>query len=145
VRNIKKDVIEIIGSCDVAFLSTINLGKFPETRAMSNALNRSVADDLSIHFAAHTISPKFGQIEKNDNASLYYFIPENMKNMILFGKIEPVNDKSLKSKLWIDEFATYYKNGKDDELYGVLKFIPTGYKYYDHSSDGVTEKVEGKF
>ncbi|GHU17418.1 hypothetical protein FACS189472_04290 [Alphaproteobacteria bacterium] len=37
------------------------------------------------------------------------------------------------------------RNGKDDELYGILKFIPTGYKYYIYSATGIPEKIEGKF
>ncbi|GHU14502.1 hypothetical protein FACS189449_11270 [Alphaproteobacteria bacterium] len=37
------------------------------------------------------------------------------------------------------------RNGRDDELYGILKFIPTGYKYYIYSATGIPEKIEGKF
>ncbi|MDR0647605.1 MAG: hypothetical protein LBF43_04200 [Puniceicoccales bacterium] len=52
--------------------------------------------------------------------------------MILFGDLELVNDKSLKNKLWREEFLQYYKNGKDDERYGVFKFAPAGYEYYPY-------------
>ncbi|GHU00024.1 general stress protein [Alphaproteobacteria bacterium] len=145
MKNVKKDVVEIINSCEVAFLSTINLDCFPETRAMSNVINRNIGDDLNIYLSSHANSPKIEQIKRNSKASLYYFVTENMKNATLFGKIESVNDESLKNELWNEEFAQYYRNGKDDELYGILKFIPTGYKYYVYSATGIPEKIEGKF
>jgi general stress protein 26 len=125
-------------------LSTINLNNFPETRALVNVLNKTIDDRLDIYFVSDVNSPKVEQLKKNNNASLYYYVPENMKNMILFGKLELVTDKSLKDKLWQDSFQEYYENGKDDELYGVLKFIPSGYKYYTHEA-GNLQKNEGKF
>ncbi|GHU13103.1 hypothetical protein FACS189449_08010 [Alphaproteobacteria bacterium] len=145
MKNVKKEVVEVINSCEIAFLSTLNLDGFPETRAMSNIINMNTDEELKIYFSSHANSPKVEQIKKNDNASLYYFVTENMKNVTLFGRIESVNDESLKNELWNEEFAQYYRDGKDDELYGILKFIPTGYKYYIYSADGVPEKIEGKF
>jgi general stress protein 26 len=64
--------------------------------------------------------------------------------MSLCGNIEEVTDKALKDKFWRDQFAPYYQNGKDDPLYGILKFIPLSYKYYDYSS-GIPQEVKGKF
>ncbi|GHT93297.1 hypothetical protein FACS1894122_08300 [Alphaproteobacteria bacterium] len=110
------------------------------------AWNHNIFPKQKVHFFdCHTNSQKVEQIKRNGNASLYYLVPENIKNVTLFGKAESVDDKSLKDKLWKDEFAQYYKNGKEDELYEVLKFVPTGYKYYIYSADGVPEKIEGKF
>ncbi|GHT97855.1 hypothetical protein FACS1894126_2670 [Alphaproteobacteria bacterium] len=135
---------EVINSCQFAFLSTINLDGFPETRAMSNIINMNTDEELKIYFSSQTNSPKVEQIKRNNNASLYYFVTENMKNVTLFGRIESVNDESLKNELWNEKFAPHYRNGKDDELYGILKFIPTGYKYYAYSSAGIPKKIEGQ-
>ena len=143
MKDVKKDVIEIINACEVAFLSTTNLENFPETRVLSNWFNRNIDEKLDIYFASHIDSPKFEQTSKNGNASLYYFIDKSMKNMTLFGKVEVVNDKALKDRLWNDKLLEYFPDGKESELYGVLKFIPTGYKYYDFESEG-SPKVEGK-
>jgi general stress protein 26 len=79
---------------------------------------------------------------------LYYYLNcdtgEDLENVILFGEFEIVTDKSLKDKLWKDDFLQFYKNGKDDELYCVLKFTPVGYKYYSFEADG-PQKNEGNF
>jgi general stress protein 26 len=103
-----------------------------------------VDDKLEIYFATDTDSPKMRQLEQNSNASLYYCIAENLKSMILFGRFEVLTDKLLKDRLWQDDFAQYYKNGKDDEQYAVLRFIPVGYKYYVYK-DGEPCLNEGNF
>jgi general stress protein 26 len=133
----KKNIIEVVKSCEIAFLSTVNLDNFPETRALDNTLNKGIDDELKIYFTCGTDSPKVKQLKKNNSASLYYYAPGNYKNMILFGKLELVADNLLKDKLWRDEFLRYYKNGKNDEQYGILKFIPTGYKYYSYGAGGL--------
>jgi general stress protein 26 len=143
MENIKKDVVEIIRADGIAFLTTVNLDDFPETRAVDNGFNRNIDENLNIYFASHTNCPKFEQIKRNSKASLYYVLLESMRNMRLFGTVEEVNDKSLKNELWRDELASYYEDGKEDASYGVLKFIPCGYKYYV-MTNGVSKKFEGK-
>jgi general stress protein 26 len=143
MNNAKKEAIEVIGASKNAFLSTINLDNFPETRALENSLNKNLDERLEIYFATGTDSPKIEQLKRNSSASLYYYLEGSMRNMTLFGKLEVVTDKALKDKLWLDSFQEYYKNGKEDESYGILRFIPTGYKYYSHENGLL--KNEGKF
>jgi general stress protein 26 len=145
MNNANKDAAEIIRACNIALLSTINLDNFPETRGVLNILNREVDDGLELYFASDINSPKVEQLKKNSCASLYYYDGNNMKNMTLFGKLKAITDKALKVKLWRDSFAGYYKNGKDDESYCILKFTPTGYKYYVYESGDSRKKNEGKF
>lgn len=137
--NIRKNIVEIVSACDMAFLSTINLENLPETRCMDNGFNKAIDENLNIYFAYHTNSSKAEQVKRNCNGSLYYVLLDNMRNMTLFGKFEEVSDKSLKDSLWREELAQYYQHGKEDPQYAVLKFIPTSYKYYD----GMI-KMEGK-
>lgn len=139
MHNIRKNIIEIVSASDVAFLSTINLDDFPETRCMDNSFNKTINDNLNIYFACHANSPKEEQIKHNCKGSLYYVILDNMRNMTLFGKLQEVSDKSLKDSLWKESLAPYYQHGKEDPQYAVLKFIPTSYKYYDGM-----KKIEGK-
>ncbi|MDR2769295.1 MAG: pyridoxamine 5'-phosphate oxidase family protein [Puniceicoccales bacterium] len=143
MKNVKQDIIEIIRNCEVAFLATINLDNLPETRALINILNREMDDMLEIYFVSDVNAPKVVQLKKNSSASLYYYLAESTKNMILFGKLELVADKSLKDKLWRNDFLPHFKNGKNDASYGVLRFIPTGYKYYTYEAAGA-RKNEGK-
>jgi general stress protein 26 len=138
VNNAKEKVIEVISFCETAFVSTINLDNFPETRALDNVLNREIDDRLEIYFLGDSDSPKVEQFKKNSNASLYYYVVESWKNITLFGQLELVTDKSLKDKLWLDDFLRYYKNGKDDKRYGIYKFTPTAYKYYPYEAGNLS-------
>ncbi|MDR0755444.1 MAG: pyridoxamine 5'-phosphate oxidase family protein [Puniceicoccales bacterium] len=134
MKSVKKEIIEVIKARETVFVSTINLNNFPETRALDNVLNREIDDKLEIYFISDSNSPKVQQFKKNNRASSYCYVTGSWKNMILFGNLELVADKSLKDKLWREEFSQHYKNknGKDDERYGVFKFAPTGYKYYPY-------------
>jgi general stress protein 26 len=134
MSNVKKHIVEVIKACEIAFVSTINLDNFPETRALDNVLNREIDDRLEIYFLGDSDSPKVEQFKKNSNASLYYYVAGSWKNMVLFGKLELVTDKSLKDKLWLDDFLRYYKNGKDDKRYSIYKFTPAAYKYYPYEA-----------
>lgn len=118
---------------------------FPETRVLINILNREIDNKLEIYFASNVNAPKVEQLKKNSCASLYYYNEEIMKNMILFGKLEFVTDRTLKDQLWHDSFGEYCKNGKEDESYGILKFIPIGCKYYIYESGGSQKRNAGKF
>jgi general stress protein 26 len=144
MNDVKKEIVEVVSSCEVAFLSTINLDNFPETRALINILNRSIDDKLEIYFASDSSASKVEQLKKDERASLYYYNEKIMKNMILFGKAEVVTNKTLKDKLWHDSFWEYYKDGAEDKSYGILKFTPIAYKYYIYESAVSQKKIEGK-
>jgi general stress protein 26 len=137
-KSIKNEIIEVIKTCETAFLSTINLDNFPETRALDNVLNMEIDDKLEMYFTCDFDSPKVEQLKKNSSASLYYYVVGSWKNMILFGKLELITDKLLRDKLWRTDFLQYYKNGKDDEHYGILRFVPTGYKYYPYEDEDLS-------
>jgi len=126
-----KYIVDFVKKCDVAFLSTLNLDKIPETRGLSNKINDNlVSDKFELYFTTFTNSPKMKQIQKSNAASVYYYTIDDMRSITLFGKAEIVNDKTLKDKMWRDEFKNYYPKGKGDELYGIIKFTPISYKYY---------------
>lgn len=140
----KKYIQNVVKNCDIAFLSTLNLDNIPEGRALDNTFNKNDLNaKFELYFKTHTTSPKIAQIKKNNKVSVYYFVVDGMQNMTLFGTLEIVNDKAIKNKFWKDEFSMYYPNGKDDELYGIIKFIPNAYKYYA-IIDGDYKKFEGK-
>jgi general stress protein 26 len=132
-EGIRKSIAEIVRTYDLALVSTVNLEKFPETRALDNCLNKKVGAELDMYFVCDADSPKVEQLKREANASLYYHgdcaEDGSWGNMTLFGQLEIVKDKTIKDKLWNDDFLKYWEGGKDDEQYCVLKFVPTGYKY----------------
>ena len=124
-------ITDFVKKCDTAFVSTLTLNGVPEVRALSNKINGNLVDDgVELYFTTFTNSPKIEQIRKNSDSSIYYYSVDDMRSVTLFGKIEVIDDKGLKDKIWRDEFKNFYPKGKDDELYGIIKFTPTSYKYY---------------
>ncbi|MDR1590559.1 MAG: pyridoxamine 5'-phosphate oxidase family protein [Puniceicoccales bacterium] len=142
-NNTKNEVVGVVRAYEIAFLSITNLDNFPETRALFNVLNKAIDDKLELYFATDANSSKIEQIRENNHASLYHYNEGIMKNMTLFGKLEIITDKTLKTNIWHDSFGEYYKNGKDDGSYG--EFIPIASKYYTHESGDSQKKTRENF
>ncbi len=139
-----KYIKHVINESETTFFATINLTGTPECRALANNFNMGALDDkLDLYFTTSTKDPKMEQIKKNNRASVYYYLVENMQNLTLFGTAEIINDKNLKDKLWRDDFVQYYPKGREDETYGIIKFVPDSYKYYTIDGEEYN-RLEGK-
>lgn len=55
---------------------------------------------------------------------------------MLIGKIEVLQDKESREKLWLDGFSIYYSKGLDDPDYSVLCFTAERGNFY-HQLDNV--------
>lgn len=131
---------ELIECCDSFYLSTFNK-KYDsaETRAMANIRSKEQypknaelfgEDDLSNYIITAISSDKINQLKDNKTISLYFFCPKIKKSLTLFGTTEMIYDPELKSRLWVEEWAHYFKLGVDDPEYTVIKFIPKNAKYF---------------
>jgi general stress protein 26 len=54
----------------------------------------------------------------------------NLKNRKQFPKLIDFMDKSIKDKIWLDEWKMYFSDGKDSEDYAILKLKPMYVKSY---------------
>jgi len=132
--------IELIKKADAAYLTTIDSDGFPSTRAMLNLKNgrqfpklvgfMAKYDDLTLFFTTNTSSTKIQQIMNNPKVSVYYCDAETYHGFMCQGKIEIVEDKSIKHAIWLDEWEMYYPDGKDSEDYTILRLEPTYIKRY---------------
>lgn len=140
----KKELIkaakELIECCDSVYMSTFNKEyESAETRAMANLRSKDyypsnlelfTEEDLSNFIITAISSEKIKQIKENKNISLYYYCSDIKKSLTLFGTTEFIYDDETKEKLWVDEWAQYFKLGHEDPEYAVIKFIPKVAKYY---------------
>ncbi|MDR2526283.1 MAG: pyridoxamine 5'-phosphate oxidase family protein [Rickettsiales bacterium] len=127
----KKDVCDFVRKCEVVYIATTNLDGVAETRAVLNSFDFKSSNNPEFYFTTHMDSCKIKQIQKNNKGSLYYFMEQD--SLKLFGTFKIIEDKKLKEKLYKPEFNAYYPKGVNDELYGLIQFIPNKYKYYDAS------------
>lgn len=131
---------ELIKKADVAYLTTIDFNGFPSTRAMFNLKNisqfphlvdfMSAYNDLTLFFTTNTSSTKIKHIMNNPKVSVYYCDTLVYHGFMCQGDIEIVKDKAVKHAIWLDEWETYYPNGKDSEDYSILRLEPNYIKRY---------------
>lgn len=124
--------------CELVSLSTINLRGYPETRVLQNlryakGMNADYVDffanNQDFYFNVYANSPKTTQIRENPQVSLYFY--HGFESAILFGTAEMVEGMAVKHALWQKDFAEHYPQGEYDPNYGILRVMPTAYKYYD--------------
>lgn len=128
-KNIKS-IIDIIKSCDDLQLCTFGLDQYPETRHLMNAMNKDI-NSIDLHFLTLKTSPKFKQLEKNNNCCLYYFNSETRYAVRLFGQMENIEDMNEKKKYWQDRYSRFGSlSGADDPNFALLHFISKSYKFY---------------
>jgi general stress protein 26 len=84
------------------------------------------------YLSTNTSSTKVKHIIRNPKATVYFYDEKNFIGLELIGKIVIINDEIIKSKLWKEEFKIFYKEGKDDPDYCILKFIPEKGNYYEN-------------
>ena len=122
-------ILKIVHACPFTYMSTINLDKYPETRHLMNTMNEK-AESLYLHFLTGLYSPKMEQIKKNDKVCLYYYNPQTHHAVRLFGRIKVVENPVERMQYWNDSYKMFAYTGPEDKNWGLLAFIPEGYKYY---------------
>lgn len=128
-----------------AYLTTIDDGGFPQTRAMFNLRNKERfpklipifdghSSDFMILFSTNTSSTKVRDIRRNGAVSVYYCNPENWCGVMFGGNIEIVQDSELKKAIWHEGWERYYAGGYDDPDHTLLRLIPTTARGWTGSS-----------
>ena len=145
--------IELMDRVKAAYLSTVDSGGFPNTRAMLNLRNtalypglktlfRKHSKDLAVYFSTNTSSIKVKQALDNDRASVYYCDPEDWRGLLLIGQLEQVKSPAEKKAIWQKGWEMYYKKGSDDPDYAIFKLVPRSVRYY-HQLDYTVFEMEG--
>jgi len=124
-----EDIMKIVRACDAAHLCTNGIGKYPETRHVSNAMNWD-ATHAPLYFMTARDTPKFDQLSRDAHCCLYYFDDATRHAVRLFGRMEFVTDKKLRHEMWRPEYAKFGYGGPDDDNFILMRFVPDEYKYY---------------
>ncbi|MBO4626068.1 MAG: pyridoxamine 5'-phosphate oxidase family protein [Alphaproteobacteria bacterium] len=133
-------ILKIVHSCQFVYLSTINLDNYPETRHLMNTMNEK-AENLYLHFLTGLYSPKMEQLERNDKAGLYYYNQQTHHAVRLFGRIQVVDNPVERMQYWNDSYKMFGYTGPEDKNWGLIAFIPDGYKYYS-GGEIIADKIK---
>lgn len=114
----------------VSFISSIDNENYPNMKAMLKHRKRNGLKEF--YFSTNTSSMRVKQYQNNSNASIYFYHKGLIKyiGVMLKGKMEVLTDQETKNMIWRKGDTMFYKKGKTDPDYCVLKFTATSGRYY---------------
>ncbi|MCL2011392.1 MAG: pyridoxamine 5'-phosphate oxidase family protein [Cystobacterineae bacterium] len=135
MKNPTETIGNLIEKQSVAFISSVDENGYPNTKAMLAPVKREGIKT----FYWHTNSPSMRtkQYRNNPKACIYFCDKRFFRGVMLKGKMEVVDDKTLKKEIWKDEFSMYYQGGVDGGDFIILRFTAENGRYYSnfHSED----------
>ena len=134
-KDIKQECLNLMETADAVYLSTLGSDGFPHTRMMSNLRNKeenpAVAEilepdkkDFAVYFVTGKSSVKMQQIRANPRITAYFCNPSEVQTLMLGGKVEEIEDKEFKKKLWQDGWEMHWPGGVEDPEFIVLQLSP---------------------
>ncbi|MDR2860554.1 MAG: pyridoxamine 5'-phosphate oxidase family protein [Elusimicrobiota bacterium] len=124
------EVQELINKVKVSFIASIDEDGFPNMKAM--LAPRKINGIKEFLFSTNTASLRVSQFENNNKASIYFYEKGrfNYQGVLLVGTMEVLQDQDSKDLIWQTGDTMYYKKGKTDPDYCVLKFTAKSGRYY---------------
>lgn len=120
----REGIYEFIGRQKTSILSSIGEDGFPATRALIQPV---LIDGNDIYFATYTASRKVKHYRANPKACVYFYEKgRSFSGVEIKGNMTVLNDQSTKDRFWKPFFTRFYKQGKKDPNYCILKF--TGFE-----------------
>lgn len=126
-KEILDQVTNLVSESDRIIVSSVDEYGFPNAKAMFKTEHEGLKTFL---FSTNTSSMRVEQFRQNEKASLYFLGKNEVRGLMLVGRMEVCTDRALREKLWVDGCEIYYPLGIDDPDYCVLKFTAERGNYY---------------
>lgn len=125
-----KKIEKFIDKQNVSFISSIDNENYPNMKAMLKPRKRNGLKEF--YFSTNTSSMRAQQYQNNPNASIYFYHKGLIKyvGVMLKGKMEVLTEQETKNMIWKKGDTMFYKKGKTDPDYCVLKFTAIKGRYY---------------
>ena len=114
----------------VAFICSVDEEGFPNVKAMLKP--RKIVGLKEFYFSTNTSSMRVKQFRENPNASIYFYHKGliQYEGVMLKGSMEVLTDQQTKDEFLRTGDTIFYKQGKTDPDYCVLKFTAQSGRYY---------------
>lgn len=121
---------KFIGRQKVSFVCSVDGEGFPNVKAMLRP--RKHAGLKEFYFSTNTSSMRVRQYQQNPNASIYFYHKGLIRytGVMLKGTMEVLTDQGIKDELWRPGDTMFYRQGRTDPDYCVLKFTAQSGRYY---------------
>ena len=130
MRDAEKTIGNIIDKQSICYISSVDKDGFPNTKAMLKPRKRNGIKE--IYLTTNTSSLKVQSFKNNSKACLYFCDKRFYRGLMLKGNIEVLEDQDSKDMIWRMGDTMYYKGGKTDPDYCVLKFTSISARYYSN-------------
>ena len=102
LKNAEQTIGNLIEKQGVSFISSVDEGGFPNTKAMLPPCKR---EGIKVfYFHTNTSSMRVSQYLENPKACLYFCDRRFFRGVMLKGTMEVLEDSSSKEMLWKDEY-----------------------------------------
>ncbi|MCO4475530.1 hypothetical protein Si134_00014 [Streptococcus infantarius subsp. infantarius] len=133
IREIEGKAEELLNSCEVATLTSVNEKGYPRTCLMSKAKNDGFTDIYFVTSKRSKLNGKATHFENNKKASVCYF--KGSDSVTLIGEVEFIEDRECQESVFQESDRKFFSKGIDDPKFRLLKF---------HTVEA-TFWIEGKF
>lgn len=125
----KDGIYEFISRQKTSFISSVDEDGFPWTRALIAPRHIEGND---IYFSTYTSSNKVKQFQNNSKACLYFYEKSRPRwqGVMIKGNMQVLTDQTTKDKFWRDNDKMFFRKGKTDPNYCVLKFTGIEAEYF---------------
>lgn len=130
MKDTEKTVGNIIDKQKICYISSIDKEGFPNTKAMLKPRKRNGIKE--IYFSTNTSSLKVQSFKNNSKACIYFCDSRFFKGLMIKGTIEVIEEQLVKDMIWQIGDIMYYKKGKTDPDYCVLKLTTISGRYYSN-------------
>lgn len=130
MRDSEKTIGNIIDKQSICYISSIDEDGFPNTKAMLQPRRRNGIKE--IYLTTNTSSLKVKSIKNNSKACLYFCDKRFFRGVMLRGYAEVLEDQESKDMIWRCGDTLYYREGKTDPDYCVIKFTSISARYYSN-------------
>ena len=117
----RKGIVDFISKQKTAILSSIDENGYPCTRAM--LAPRLICGD-DVYFTTNTSSRKVSHYNSNNKACVYFYHRGliSYQGVMFKGTVNVCTDQMTKNLIWRKGDCLFYKQGKTDPDYCVIKF-----------------------
>ncbi|HDZ18125.1 hypothetical protein LCGC14_1110510 [marine sediment metagenome] len=140
-KEVKKEGRMLMETSKAVYLTTIDSGGFPITRAMFNLRNREQfpefieffskeENEFAIYIGTNTSSSKYRHIKENPKIAVYFCDPDEFKGIMFGGEVDIVENLEIKRKIWLEWWTKYYSKGVEDPDYNLLRLAPKNARFY---------------
>lgn len=125
----KEQVFAFVKKQKTAMISSVDGEGFPNTKAM---LAPRKIDGNDFYFSTNTSSMRIMQYGRNEKACVYFYKRGRLSytGVMLVGTMQVLTDQSIKDEIWRTGDSMFYKKGKTDPDYCVLKFTALKCRVY---------------